>query len=333
MSIGNDGMRQGILAAAAEVAMLEGKGDAMSDGNPQDRCKTVVIGLGSMGGGMARALLRAGLPVWGFDVEPEAEARFRAEGGETGTRADAVAQADVVVSVVVNASQTEAVLFGDDGIAAEMRPGAAFLSCATMAPDAARSLARRSAEHGIDYLDAPISGGAQRAAAGELTMMLSGPEAAIAKAEPVLQALCRTVFRLGGEVGAGAAMKIVNQLLAGVHLAAAAEAVTFAVSQGIAPATALEVIPKCAGTSWMFENRVPHIVDGDYRPRSAVEIFVKDLGIVSDVARAARFPAPLAAAALQQFLAASGAGFGQEDDSAVAKVYARNAGLALPGLD
>jgi 3-hydroxyisobutyrate dehydrogenase-like beta-hydroxyacid dehydrogenase len=126
-------------------------------------------------------------------------------------------------------------------------------------------------------------------------------------------------------------MKIVNQLLAGVHIAAAAEAMTFGMTQGVAPADCLEVISKCAGSSWMFENRGPHIVEGDYRPRSAVEIFVKDLGIVSDVARAARFSAPLTAAALQQFLAASGMGLGHEDDAAVAKVYARNAGLTLPG--
>jgi L-threonate 2-dehydrogenase len=311
--------------------MLDAKEVPMPDNDRSGGPKAAVIGLGSMGYGMAQSLLRAGLPTWGFDIDAEAEARFRGEGGQSSTRAEAAAGAEVVVSVVVNAGQTEAVLFGDGGIAQAMRPGRVFLSCATMAPEAARDLARRCAERGIDYLDAPISGGAARAAAGELTMMLSGPEAAIARIEPLLQALCQTVFRLGGEIGQAAAMKIVNQLLAGVHIAAAAEAVTFAIGQGIRPETVLEVIPKCAGNSWMFENRVPHIVDGDYRPRSAVEIFVKDLGIVSDVARAARFPAPLAAAALQQFLAASGAGFGHQDDSAVAKVYARNAGLTLPG--
>ena len=128
-------------------------------------------------------------------------------------------------------------------------------------------------------------------------------------------------------------MKMVNQLLAGVHIAAAAEAMTFGISQGIEPKTCLEVISQCAGSSWMFQNRGPHIVEGDYQPRSAVEIFVKDLGIVSDVARDARFAAPLAAAALQQFLAAAGMGHGREDDAAVAKVYARNAGLKLPGED
>jgi L-threonate 2-dehydrogenase len=126
-------------------------------------------------------------------------------------------------------------------------------------------------------------------------------------------------------------MKMINQLLAGVHIAATAEAMTFALGQGIPLATTLDVISKCAGSSWMFENRGPHIVGGDYRPRSAVDIFIKDLGIVTETARQARFPVPLAAAALQQFVAAGGSGLGREDDAAVAKVYAANAGLKLPG--
>ena len=126
-------------------------------------------------------------------------------------------------------------------------------------------------------------------------------------------------------------MKVINQLLAGIHIAAAAEAITFGMTQGVDPAKTVEVISKCAGPPWMFENRGPHIAQGDYPPHPAVDIFVKDLGIVSDIARSARFSAPLTATALQQFLAASGAGLGREDDAAVAKIYARNAGLTLPG--
>ena len=123
----------------------------------------------------------------------------------------------------------------------------------------------------------------------------------------------------------------VNQMLAGVHIAAMAEAVTFGMTQGISPETFLSVIPDCAGSSWMLENRAPHIVAGDYTPHSAVDIWPKDLGIVLDAARAAKFAAPLTAAAFQQFVAASGMGFGRQDDAAVAKVYARNASLTLPG--
>jgi L-threonate 2-dehydrogenase len=161
--------------------------------------------------------------------------------------------------------------------------------------------------------------------------MASGSPDAFRTARPALDAMAETVFELGDEPGAGSALKAVNQLLAGVHIAAMAEAVTFAMTQGVPPATTVDVISKCAGTSWMFENRAPHIVDGDYTPRSAVDIWLKDLGIVLDIAREAKFGAPLTAAALQQFAAASGSGLGREDDAAVAKVYARNAGLKLPG--
>lgn len=290
-----------------------------------------LVGLGSMGSGMAQSLLRAGLRVHGFDLDAKAVERFEAAGGRGGRLPEVAPGLDALVVVVVNAAQMEALLFGEEGVVAALRPGALVVGCATVAPDAARGFEKRLKEAGLLYLDAPISGGAAKAAEGQLTVMASGSVEAFAAAEPLLEAMAATVFRLGEAAGPASAMKVVNQLLAGVHIAAAAEAMTFGMTQGVAPADCLEVISKCAGSSWMFENRGPHIVEGDYQPRSAIEIFVKDLGIVSDVARAARFSAPLTAAALQQFLAASGMGLGHEDDAAVAKVYARNAGLTLPG--
>ncbi|MEM9141323.1 MAG: NAD(P)-dependent oxidoreductase, partial [Pseudomonadota bacterium] len=228
------------------------------------------------------------------------------------------------------AAQTEAVLFGPDGIVPGMKAGAVVISCATVPPDFARDMAARAAEHGVLYLDAPISGGAVKAAQGQLSVMAAGSAEAFAAARPVLDAIAETVFELG-DVGAGSAMKAVNQLLAGVHIATMAEALTFGMTQGVAPEQFVEVISKCAGSSWMLENRAPHIVAGDYTPHSAVNIWLKDLGIVLDTAKGAQFSAPLTAAALQQFVAAAGQGLGGEDDAAVAKVYARNAGVTLPG--
>jgi 3-hydroxyisobutyrate dehydrogenase-like beta-hydroxyacid dehydrogenase len=296
-----------------------------------ERKRIAVFGLGSMGYGIAASILRAGHETYGFDVAPAPAARFRAEGGAAGTPAEVAAALDAVVVVVLNAVQTEAVLFGDDGIVGRLRPGTVVVACATVAPEFARGMAARCAERAVHYLDAPISGGAANAAAGQLSVMASGSPQAFAAARPVLAATAETVFELGDAPGAGSAMKAVNQLLAGVHIAAMAEALTFGMTQGIAPAQFLEVISRCAGTSWMLENRAPHVVAGDYAPRSAVDIWPKDLGIVLEIAGRARFAAPLAAAALQQFLAASGSGLGGEDDAAVAKVYARNAGLTLPG--
>jgi len=289
-----------------------------------------VFGLGSMGMGLAKSLLRAGHRVHGFDLNPDAVARFAGEGGAPGQVTDIAAELDAVMVVVLNAAQTESVLFGQSGIAEMLKPGAVIIACATVAPQFARAMEARAQKLGLHYLDAPISGGAAKAAQGELTIMASGTPDAFAAADAALDATAQKLFRLGDCAGPGSAMKAVNQLLAGVHIAAAAEAVTFGMTQGVEPEQTLEVISQCAGSSWMFENRVPHIVDADYTPRSSVNIWPKDLGIVLDIAKEARFSAPLAAAALQQFLAAAGSGHGDEDDAAVAKVYARNAGLELP---
>lgn len=292
-----------------------------------------VIGLGSMGYGIASSALRGGHQVWGFDINAEQAEKFRAEGGQIGQLADIAGKLDVVAVVVLNAAQTEDVLFGENGIVPRLKPGTVVVACATVAPDFARDMAARAAACGVFYLDAPISGGALKAASGQLSVMASGSPETFAAARPFLDAVAETVFELGDEAGAGSAMKAVNQLLAGVHIATMAEALTFGMTQGVNPEKFVEVISKCAGTSWMLENRAPHIVDGDYSPKSSVNIWPKDLGIVLDIASSARFSAPITAAALQQFIAAAGMGLGWEDDAAVAKVYARNAGLTLPGED
>ena len=292
---------------------------------------TAVFGLGSMGYGIAQSCLAAGHITYGFDVVADQVARFKAEGGSTGNAIDVAPDLDGAVVVVLNAAQTEAVLFGETGIVPHMRRDAVVLACATVPPDFARAMAARCEENGVHYLDAPISGGAAKAAQGQLSVMASGTPEALLAATAQLDAMAETVFQLGDTAGAGSAMKAVNQLLAGVHIATMAEALTFGMTQGVTPEKFVEVISKCAGTSWMLENRAPHIVAGDYTPHSQVNIWPKDLGIVMDIARSASFSAPLTAAALQQYLAAAGMGLGQEDDAAVAKVYARNAGLDLPG--
>jgi 3-hydroxyisobutyrate dehydrogenase len=294
--------------------------------------QAAVIGLGSMGYGMAQSLKRAGFEVAGCDVGDAAVARFAAEGGRGAkTPAEAARDADVVVSVVVNAAQTESILFGLGGVAETLAPGAVFISSATMDPEIARNLAERLEATGRLYLDAPISGGSVRAAEGALTILASGCPAAFAKARPALDAMAAKLYELGDEAGIGAAFKMINQLLAGVHIAAASEAIAFAARQGLDMAKVYEVITASAGNSWMFENRVPHVLEGNYSPRSAVDIFVKDLGIIQDMARTARFPVPVAAAALQMFLMTSGAGMGRDDDASVARLYARNSGTKLPG--
>ncbi|HEY4836097.1 MAG TPA: L-threonate dehydrogenase [Bradyrhizobium sp.] len=294
--------------------------------------RVAVIGLGSMGSGMATSLRRAGFDVTGCDVSADAVARFVAEGGKGAkTPAEAAQGAGIVVSVVLNAAQTETILFGKDGVVETLATDAVFVSSATMDPEVAKRLAKQLEATGRHYLDAPISGGAQRAAQGELTILASGSAAAFAKARPALDAMAAKLYELGDAAGQGAAFKMINQLLAGVHIAAASEAITFAARQGLDLQKVYEVITASAGNSWMFENRMPHVIAGDYKPRSAVEIFVKDLGIVQDMARNARFPATLASAALQMFLMASASGMGRDDDASVARLYGRISGTRLPG--
>lgn len=300
--------------------------------NPGRTIVAAVIGLGSMGMGMARSMKRAGLDVVGYDISPTAVDGLIADGGRgAATASEAAEDADIVVSVVVNGAQTDAVLFGPHSATETMKPGTVFVSSATMDPAVARDLSQRVEARGFHYLDAPISGGAAKAQSGELTIMASGSKQAFDVARPALNAMASKVYELGDAAGTGAAFKMINQLLAGVHIAAACEAITFAAKQGLDLDKVYEVITASAGNSWMFENRIRHVLAGDYTPLSAIEIFVKDLGIVQDMARSERYPVPLVAAALQMYLAASGAGMGRDDDSSLARLYAQLSGAKLPG--
>jgi len=287
-----------------------------------------LVGLGAMGLGLAQSLRRAGHAPHVFDLRREVAQDFARDGGTAcETLAELGARCDVVVSVVVNAAQTESVLFGDDGVAATMRPGSLFVMCSTVDPNWSVALESRLAKQGILYLDAPISGGAAKAASGQITMMTAGTPEAYTRAGGVLDAMAAKVYRLGDKAGAGSKVKIINQLLAGVHIAAAAEAMALGLREGVDPAALYEVITHSAGNSWMFENRMAHVLAGDYTPLSAVDIFVKDLGLVLDVARASKFPLPLSSTAHQMFMQASTAGFAREDDSAVIKIFP---GITLP---
>jgi 3-hydroxyisobutyrate dehydrogenase len=287
-----------------------------------------LIGLGAMGRGIAGSLRRAGYLVHVCDVRPEAVQAFVAEGGVGCAHpAEMAARCEVIVSVVVNAAQTEEVLFGTQGAAVAMEPGALFVMCSTVDPNVSIGFEQRLAERGVLYLDAPISGGAAKAASGQMTMMTAGRPEAYAKAGKVLDAMAAQVYQLGDKAGNGSKVKIINQLLAGVHIAAAAEAMALGLREGVDAAALYEVITHSAGNSWMFENRMPHVLAADYTPTSAVDIFVKDLGRVLDPARATKFPLPLASTAHQMFMQASSAGFGREDDAAVIKIFP---GITLP---
>jgi len=285
------------------------------------------VGLGAMGLPMAKNLLQRQFRVRGFDVRRDAIDAITAAGG-TGcvSAAEAAAGADVLVLMVVNMAQAETVLFQAGALAA-LPAGAVVVLMATCPPAAVQSLGERVAEAGRRFIDAPVSGGVTGAAGGTLTIMAAAPRAVFEDARPVLAALGDKLFHVGETWGQGATVKTVNQLLCGVHIAAAAEALALAQKAGIAGGVALEILGGSAASSWMLKDRGPRMLEDEPAVTSAVDIFVKDLGIVLDAGRSAKVPTPMAALAHQLFLSASGQGRGPQDDSQVIAVYRQLAGI------
>lgn len=288
-----------------------------------------IIGLGSMGMGAAKSCINAGLATYGVDLNPQALATLQQAGAkQAAPRADDfAAELDALLLLVVNAAQVKQILFGENGLAAKLKPNTPVMVSSTISAADAKQIEQQLLALGLNMLDAPVSGGAAKAAEGQMTVMASGAESTFRQLQPVLDAIAGKVYRIGEEIGLGATVKIIHQLLAGVHIAAGAEAMALAARAGIPLDVMYDVVTHAAGNSWMFENRMRHVVDGDYAPKSAVDIFVKDLGLVADTAKALHFPLPLASTAFTMFTAASNAGFGKEDDSAVIKIFA---GIDLP---
>ena len=289
--------------------------------------KVSVVGLGAMGLPMAQCLVKAGFDVTGFDLNPAALDTLREAGGKTAASAREAAEAsDILLLMVVNADQAEAVLFSEDGGLNGLTQGKTAIASCTMPPARAKEIGDRLAGFSVGMLDAPVSGGVVGATAGTLTIMAAGPDTVFETAGPVLDAVGKNVYHVGAEHGQGSTVKLINQLMCGVHIATAAEALSLGEHAGVDPKVILEVVGNAAGASWMLNDRGPRMLEDSPDVKSAVDIFVKDVGIVLDFGREQRFPLPLSAATHQMFLAASGAGLGREDDSQVIRVYEAMAG-------
>lgn len=291
------------------------------------------VGLGAMGTPMALNLVKAGHDVWGYDIRPAAVEAFVREGGERAhaakSPAEAARAAEVLWLMVVSGDQARQVMF-DEGAAAACAPGTIVVAACTQAPASAVALAERLQAAGLRFVDAPVSGGVVGARAGSLTVMAAGAEADLATLQPVLDVLAGRVFPVGTQAGQGSTAKMINQLLCGVHIAAAAEAMHLAERSGVSKQTMFDIISVSAGNSWMWGDRGPRMMQDDPVVTSAVDIFVKDLGIVLDQAKALRAGMPLSAAAMQMFLAASGLGHGAADDSQVIRAYRALNGVTAP---
>ncbi|AEW76388.1 oxidoreductase [Aggregatibacter actinomycetemcomitans serotype d str. SA3033] len=269
------------------------------------------------------------MTTYGVDLNPKALEKLKTDGAHATSQSavDFADKLDAVLLLVVNAVQVNSVLFGENGLAAKLNKGTAVMVSSTISAQDAKAISQKLTDLGLVMLDAPVSGGAAKAALGEMTVMASGSAQAFEKLQPVLDAVAGKVYNIGEEIGLGATVKIIHQLLAGVHIAAGAEAMALAAKAGIPLNLMYDVVTNAAGNSWMFENRMKHVVEGDYSPLSMVDIFVKDLGLVNDTAKSLHFPLHLASTAYSMFTEASNAGYGKEDDSAVIKIFS---GIELP---
>ncbi|MBD2821041.1 NAD(P)-dependent oxidoreductase [Xenorhabdus sp. 42] len=292
--------------------------------------KIGVIGLGAMGMGIARSLIKANIATYGFDINTQAREQLKQEGAivVAGSAEQWCQELDAILLVVVDGTQVNDILFGGEKpLVKKIKKNTVVILHSTVSVEQAKGFARRLKEYEIQMIDAPISGGPLKAEQGKLIIMASGSSELFEHLKPVFDVISERLYYIGSEIGQGSTVKMIHQLLAGVHIAVAAESMALAAKSNIPLDLMYDIVTHAAGNSWMFENRVPHILAGDYAPKSSVDIFVKDLGIVLDAGRTMKFPLPLAATAHQMFLAASNEGMGQWDDSAVIKTFK---GITLP---
>ncbi len=285
------------------------------------------VGLGSMGSGMARNLVRNEFTVRGYDIRSEPLERLAVDGGQPcRSAADAGTGANIAVVIVLTADQAEQAIFGENGLAETLAPGSVVVCMSTMSPARTQELGARAAGRGLGWLDAPVSGGTVRADEGTLTTMVGGDAGDLERARPVLEGFSQYIFHLG-PVGAGSTAKMVNQILVFCNLAASVEAMTLCRKAGADPQAVYDVICTAMGSSAIFASRVPNIIDGTYQSGGSLRIALKDLAIVEDTARDLVIPMFMSAQATQLFRATAAAGRLDQDDLAVARLMEQLAGL------
>ncbi|MEC9368136.1 MAG: NAD(P)-dependent oxidoreductase, partial [Pseudomonadota bacterium] len=270
---------------------------------------------------MAKILAARGYKLRGFDLRPEPGNALTAAGGAVAaSAAEAAKNADVLILMVVSAAQADAVLFGEGALSA-LAPGGTVILMATCAPRAVQEMASRVTTTGRRFVDAPVSGGSKGAETATLTIMAAAPAETMESVRPILEALGDKLFHVGEIPGQGATVKTVNQLLCGVHIAAAAEAFSLAAKVGVDLGILLKILGGSAASSWMLRDRGPRMLERQPSVTSSVDIFVKDLGLVLEAGRDSKAALPLAAAAHQLFVSTSGRGEGAADDSQVVRAY------------
>jgi 3-hydroxyisobutyrate dehydrogenase-like beta-hydroxyacid dehydrogenase len=276
------------------------------------------MGVGNMGGGMARNLLAKGVVVHVCDIDADKTQALLALGARVAAcPAQLAGVAAVYIVCVVTASQVNDVLWGEQGLAAQLQPGDTVMLCPTIAPEDTEAVAARLAEQGVATLDAPMSGGPQRAALGTMSLMVAGADVVFERHQALLNALANPVFRISQRVGDGARTKLVNNLLAGINLVGAAEALALAERMGLEGGRILQVMAASSAQSWIASDRMPRALGGDFAPRAHMTLLEKDTALAVQAAESVGFSGPLGPLAAQVFARASAAGLAEWDDAAV----------------
>ncbi len=288
-----------------------------------------IIGVGNMGGGMARRLLSLGWPVRVCDIDHAKTDLLESIGAlALANPLQAAIGSEVIIVVVVDAVQTEQVLFGQDGAASGLRPGQTVLLCPTLAPDDVERLGQRLQSLRVNVLDAPMSGGPQRALEGSMSLLLAGEAVVLAQHQALLEALASQRFVISERLGDAARTKLVNNLAAGINLVGAAEVLALAQKMGLDLTRTLDVMAQSSGQSWIGSDRMRRAIAGDYAPRAHMTLLQKDTRLALEAAQAVGFVGPLGAAARDVFAQASAGGLAGQDDAALFKWL--SAGLGSP---
>jgi 3-hydroxyisobutyrate dehydrogenase-like beta-hydroxyacid dehydrogenase len=286
--------------------------------------QVAVVGAGNMGGGMLTRLRGLGWSVAVHDIDPKAQSQAVALGavacGSAMEAAQRLTPDGVLMVVVVDAAQTEAVLWGEGGAGPVLKPGQSVMLCPTLGPATVQSQAERLAQMGIEFIDAPMSGGPVRAQEGTMSLMVACSDAVWQRSQNLLNALSQQVFRVGTRAGDGARTKLVNNLLAAVNLVGAAEAMALAERLGLDPAATLSVIEASSGQSWIGSDRMRRGLAGDFAPRAHVTLLAKDTGLAVQAADEVAFDPPLGRLARDLFAQALGQGWADLDDAALLKL-------------
>ncbi len=283
-----------------------------------DRQPVGIVGVGNMGGAMAARLLEAGWPVQVCDIDLHRVRVLEPQGAQVcHTPAQCATGVAALIVCVVDSPQVEAVLFGPAGAEAVLQPGQDVLLCPTIAPQDTERFAARLLERGVSMIDAPMSGGPARARDGSMSLMLAGAHEVIERRRDLLAALSGKVFRISARPGDGARTKLVNNLLAGVNLVGAAEAIALAERLGLDPGPTLALIEQSSGQSWIGSDRMRRAIAGDFEPRAHMTLLEKDTRLALQAAAAAGFEGPLGAAAHAVFARACESGLAGRDDGAL----------------